>query len=175
MNVILLVGLCAAVIASGLGFAALTADRATDRSLGDLLSLPVAASETIYAGSLVCVDTDGYAVAAADTSGYIFMGVATEQADNSGGSDGDVHVTVYRRGRFRFGWQGYGLTQAAVGDLAYVVDDQTLDAPDDTTNDVLVGQITKIEGTDEVWVDIDEGCRHGGGDWTEPTTTTAGA
>ncbi len=64
---------------------ALTRDRATPYREGIEVEYPVAANTKIYAGSLVCVNAAGYAVPAADTSGYRFAGVALEQVDNSGG------------------------------------------------------------------------------------------
>ncbi len=104
---------------------ALTMDRNTEYSLGDLLSVPVAASTRIFAGSLVCVGADGYAVPAADTAGLLFAGVATAQADNRTGDDGDLSVVVRRRGRFRFA-SGSALDQSSLGDKVYAVDDQTV-------------------------------------------------
>ena len=154
---------------------ALTADRNTEYSLGDLLSIPVAASTEVFAGSLVCSDADGYAVPAADTAGLTFEGVATARADNSSGADGDISIVVRRRGRYKFDYQGW-LTQAAMGSQIYAVDDQTVDAANGTTNDVLVGVIAKVEGANECWIDIDAAVLAGKA-WNEPstTTTTAGA
>lgn len=172
MGLLGLIVAAALIVTLAAALAALAADKAVTQSASELLSLAVSAGEMIYNGALVCVDSDGYAVPAADTAGYVFMGVATQQADNSSGADGAVNVTIKRCGRFLLGWNGAGLTQAAVGNLAYAVDDQTVDAPDDTTNDVLIGQITRIVGASQAWVDIGCGARAGGGAWTEPTTTT---
>ncbi len=150
--------------------AALTSDRNTEYSLGDLLSIPVAAGACIYAGALVCADADGYAVPAADAAGLIFQGVATAQADNTAGADGDLSVVVRRRGRYRYAYQG-ALSQAALGGRVYAVDDQTVDAADDVTNDVAVGVIDKAEGAGECWVSIDAAVLAGRA-FSEPTTTT---
>ena len=78
---------------------ALTRDRATPYREGIEVEYPVAANMKIYAGSLVCVNAAGYAVPAADTSGYRFAGVALEQVDNS---DGGKNVRVRRAGVFEF-------------------------------------------------------------------------
>ena len=102
----------------------LSADRDTKERGGVDFPVPVAASSTIYAGSLVCADGDGYAVPAAKTAGYRFLGAAQGQVDNSSGSDGDEKVIV-RRGR-EFLFKASGLTQANLGDPAYVSDDETL-------------------------------------------------
>ncbi len=153
--------------------AALTSDRNTEYSLGDLLSMPVAGSTRIFAGSLVCIGEDGYAVPAADTAGLLFAGVATAQADNRNGEDGDVRVVVRRRGRYRFNYQG-SLTQAGLGARVYAVDDQTVDAANGVSNDLRVGVIDRIEGSGECWLSIDEAVLAGRA-WDEPTTTTTAA
>lgn len=152
---------------------ALTTDRNTEYSLGDLLSIPVAAGETIFAGSLVCLDADGYAVPAADTSGYTFAGVATAKADNASGSDGDVEVVVRRRGRFRLA-SATALDQGATGAQVYAADDQTVAVAGEVTNDVPVGVVDRVEEAADCWVSIDAGVLTGRA-WTAPTTTTAGA
>jgi hypothetical protein len=150
--------------------AALTSDRNTEYSLGDLLSIPVAAGERIFAGSLVCSDSDGYGVPAADTAGLVFEGIATAQVDNRNGSAGDLSVVVRRRGRYKLDFLG-AITQAGQSAKAYAVDDHTVDAADDVTNDVLVGIVDKVEAAGEAWVSIDAAVL-AGKDWSEPTTTT---
>lgn len=151
---------------------ALTQDRNTNYSLGDLLAIPVAAGEEIFAGSLVCSNASGYGLPAADSAGLKFEGVATEHVDNSGGADGELTVVVRRRGRYRFG-SANALNQAALSATVYAVDDQTVAADSsDVSNNVTVGLIDKVEGTDECWISID-GAVLSGGSWTEPTTTTA--
>ena len=153
--------------------AALTSDRNTEYSLGDLLSIPVAAATRIFAGSLVCSDADGYAVPAADTAGLVFEGVATAQADNRTGEAGDLSVVVRRRGRYRLDCAS-GLDQSALSAKVYAYDDHTVAAADDVTNDVLVGVIDKVEGAGDCWVSIDEAAL-AGKSWSAATTTTAGA
>ncbi len=158
--------------------AALTTDRNTEYSLGDLLSIPVAANKCIFAGSLVCADAQGYAVPAADEAGLLFAGVATARADNTDGLAGERSVVVRRRGRYRFDYRG-SLTQAALGAKLYAADDQTVDEVAHVTNDVLVGVVDRVEGAGQCWVSIDSAVL-AGRTWTEPTTaapttTTAGA
>ena len=149
---------------------ALTSDRNTEYSLGDLLAIPVAAGERIFAGSLVCADADGYAVPAEDAAGLAFQGVATSQADNSSGDDGDKSVVVRRRGRYRLAYSG-ALTQAALGAKVYAVDDQTVDAANGISHSVLAGVIDRVEGPGDCWVSIDAAVLAGKA-WDEPTTTT---
>lgn len=135
--------------------AALTQDRSTDYSLGDLLAIPVAAGTRIFAGSLVCSNGSGYAVPADDAAGYVFEGVATAQADNTDGSDGDVTVVVRRRGRFKFD-SVESLDRGAQSAQVYASDDHTVAADAaSVTNDIAVGVLDKVEGSDECWVSVD--------------------
>lgn len=68
--------------------AALNKDRATPYREGIEIEFPVAANSKIYSGSLICADTNGYAVPAADSPGLKFLGVALKQVDNTGGPMG---------------------------------------------------------------------------------------
>ncbi|HUT49980.1 MAG TPA: capsid cement protein [Alphaproteobacteria bacterium] len=131
---------------------ALSADRNTKFAEPLLESYPVAASTTIYAGSLVCLNSSGYAVPAADTSGYVFVGVAREKIVNSG-LDGAKRITVRRKGCFEL---AYGGTAAItlVGTKVYVEDDQTVNAAASTTNDIPVGYVSQYVDASTVWVDL---------------------
>jgi len=178
---------------------ALTAGRNTVRKTPDTLYLPMAAGAVIYAGSIVCVDADGYAVPGADTADYSVAGICKDDPanpgvgsfDNSGGDDGDAHVCVWRVGRFRLDCHRTP-TQDMLGACVYVVDDQTVTPHEwDVDNDVLFGVITALPGTtlaldphaqfgtDEVEVEMVPGCREWTGDLTTtteaPTTTTTTA
>ena len=154
--------------------AALTSDRNTEYSLGDLLSIPVAAETRIFAGSLVCSNADGYAVPAADPAGLIFEGVATAQADNRNGAGGDLNVVVRRRGRYRLDCAS-ALDQSALSAQVYAEDDQTVAVAGDVDNDVAVGLIDKVEGAGDCWVSIDAAVLAGKVWSPVTTTTTAGA
>ena len=117
---------------------------------------PVAASTTIYEGSIICT-SDGYAVPGADTSRYFFAGIAREGADNSDGSAGDINVKVYTRGRVRL--KGENLQQNRVGKWAYVRDsdsfyayDSTSSNPQRATNDVRLGTTVGYISATECWV-----------------------
>ena len=132
--------------------AGLTRDRATSYREGVELDYPVAASTKIYAGSLVCVNADGFAVTAADTSGYVFVGVALEQVDNSAGANGAKNVRIRREGVFEF--DAASITQAMVGDPMYAVDDHTFDDAAGPTNDIKVGLLVKYASATKGWIDI---------------------
>ncbi len=132
--------------------AGLTRDRATSYREGVEVDYPVAAGAKIYAGSLVCVNDDGFAVPAADTSGYVFVGVALEQMDNSAGANGAKSLRVRREGVFEF--DAASITQAMVGDPMYVVDDHTFDDAAGPTNDIKVGLLVKFASATKGWIDI---------------------
>ena len=128
---------------------ALTRDRATPYREGIEIEYPVAANTKIYAGSLVCISAAGYAVPAADTSGYRFAGVAMEQVDNS---DGGKNVRVRRAGVFEF--DAVSITQDMVGAAMYAADDHTFDDAAGPTNDIKVGLLVKYVSATKGWIDI---------------------
>lgn len=132
--------------------AALTKDRATPYRDGIELDFPVAANTKIYAGSLVCANSTGYAVPAADTAGLKFAGVALEQADNTGAANGALIVRLRRSGAFQF--DAASITQAMVGTAMYIVDDHTMDDASGPTNDIRIGVLVKYVSDTQGWVDI---------------------
>jgi len=132
-------------------YAALTGDRITEKKEPGLKHYPVAASTKIYAGSIVAVNSSGYAVPASDTAGLRVVGVAESQADNSSGTDGAQTITV--RAPIIARYAASSITQAMVGQVMYVVDDQTFDdAPG--TNGVKAGRLVEFISTTEGWIEI---------------------
>lgn len=114
---------------------ALSANRDSKHKEGVLVRYPVKTGVTIYKGGLVCTDSTGYAKPGADASGNIPLGVAFESADNSAGADGALYVKVWKSGSFEFAKGSAAITD--VGDLMYIVDDQTVAAT--TTNSIKAG------------------------------------
>lgn len=109
---------------------------------------PIAASTTIYKGTLVCLDSAGRAVPAADTAGYSHVvGVAKDTYDNSSGAAGALDVEVLT-GVFKMTASSIALSQ--VMDALYVVDDQTVD--ETTTNDVFAGILVGYISATEGWI-----------------------
>ena len=109
--------------------AALSADRRDNRFRdGKLISYPVKAGKTIYAGAIVEL-ASGYAQPAASGNGKIYVGIAAEAADNSatGAADGGKTVRV-RRGVvvFMHVEASDAPAQADVGKDVYVADDHTV-------------------------------------------------
>ena len=132
--------------------AALTKDRATPYREGIEIEFPVAANSKIFSGSLVCANTSGYAVPAADTAGLKFLGVALEQVDNTGGANGAKIVRLRRTWVFEL--DATSVTQAMVGTDMYAKDDHTVDDAAGTTNDIRVGVLVKYVADTKGWIDI---------------------
>lgn len=96
--------------------------------------LPMAASTTIYIGSLVCKNASGYAVPGSADATLMAVGCATGPTAGlpgssvvNSGSAGDKSIHV-RRGVFKFenSADGDAITFAHLGKPCYVVDDQTV-------------------------------------------------
>lgn len=104
-------------------------------------------------GAIVHINAAGYAVNGTDAANDVFVGVADETVDNSGGSAGDKTIKVRRTGVFTFVFAGTA-TIADVNTPVYTVDNQTVNLAAATTNDVLVGRIVEFLTASSVRVDI---------------------
>lgn len=113
-------------------------------------SYPVAANAVIYPGTLVML-LNGYAVAATTATGRLPAGTCIESltVDNTGGSDGDLNVTV-QQGVARYD-NGSSITQADVGGLAYAVDNATVSSV--STGKSICGVICAVDSLG-VWVNV---------------------
>ncbi len=129
---------------------ALTAPRNTVEVEGQYISL-TQASNIIYAGSIVALNSSGVAVPASDASGLSVIGRAEVTSDNTGSTYDSAHVLRVKRGVFR--WENGGtFTDADIGDFAYVLDDATVFTAALATNDIPAGLIFDVD-SDGVWVD----------------------
>lgn len=129
----------------------LAKDRNTPMMEGELFSLPVAASVTIYAGALVAANATGYVTPGATATTLTYLGRAEEQVVNSGAA-GAKNVRV-RRG-VAFKWANYGsdlVTQASLGKDCYIYDDQTVAATSGGSTRSIAGKVVQIDA-DGVWV-----------------------
>lgn len=136
--------------------AAATTDRLT-KSKGTVkrLAYPVKANTKIFAGTMVCTDSTGFAVPAADTAAFSTVrGIATAQADNTGGANAAIDVVVEFNCEFLLGCTG-AITQVDVGQLAMAADDQTVSDAAAMTNDVRVGRIVELVSASTCWVYVD--------------------
>src|SRR5262245_52987380 len=100
----------------------LTANREVDRYVDqELRTVPVKANAKIYKGALVGL-TSGYARGL--VAGDAFVGIAYEEMDNTGGTDGAVSVRVFTLGDFDHALGS--ASRANNGAAVYASDDATL-------------------------------------------------
>ncbi|MGQ9707107.1 MAG: hypothetical protein ACUVWP_08970 [bacterium] len=129
----------------------LTESYEAEGKVGALIQYKVAGQVHIYKGALVCLNSDGYAIPGADTSGYKFIGVAYEDADNTSGSNGDISVRVLKTGSFLYPIAS--VQQSDMGDKAYIKDDGEVSLV--SVNEIFVGYICEMPSSGKVRVRID--------------------
>jgi hypothetical protein len=125
---------------------ALTAERDTPQigNGGKSLVLPVKGSTTIYQGSLVVLDADGYAKPGSTATGLTAAGRAEETVANSG-ADGAVSIRV-TRGVFVFNnsaTTANKITGAGVLKNCYIEDDQTVTSV--STGASVAGKVIRVD------------------------------
>lgn len=135
---------------------ALTKDRNTPQSIGDMRYGAVAASQLIFAGSLVCRNASGFLVKGVTALNLIGVGRAAERIDNSNGAAGDAQL-AYRPGIFLFANSAAGdlITIADIGKACFVVDDQTVAKTSGTNTRSKAGVVDAVDDQG-VWVRMDE-------------------
>lgn len=102
---------------------ALSANRDVDHYIDqELRSLQVATGVHIFKGALVGLSAGGHARPL--SAGDLFVGIAYEETDNTGGSDGDQSVRVYTLGDFGHSLGGAGVSN--IGNAVYASADDTL-------------------------------------------------
>ena len=132
---------------------ALTQDRNTPMQDGELIAVPVATTKKIFAGSLVAANASGYATPGAVATTLTYLGRAEEQVDNTTGANGDKTVNVRRKKAFK--WKNHGadlVTQAELGKVCYIVDDETVAKTNGTSTRSAAGTVVGID-SDGVWVE----------------------
>lgn len=127
----------------------ITTSRHDARQEGILVDVKLAASTTLYAGTLVNANTSGLAVKGSDTASEVFLGVAMETVDSAK----KPYIRVWAEGVFDFDFSGTA-TQATVGKDVYVVDNHTVALAATTTNDVRVGKVIGFNSATSVRVKI---------------------
>lgn len=120
------------------------------------VELQLAASQTVYKGTMVCRNASGYGVPAADTAGLKLAGVSKGSKRHGlstvvSASSGSYYVDLDRTGCFRFAASGLAITD--IGKKVYVADDKTIQiAP----TYVFAGYLVGIDTASWGWVDISE-------------------
>jgi predicted RecA/RadA family phage recombinase len=129
----------------------LTADLELEmRNPGEPRSITMAASQTIYKGSLVSTNAAGYAVPGTDTASEICVGIAVAKA-TSGTTAGVDRVDVYMSGCFKL--VGTSLEAADTMKLLYISDNGVV-IDGAATNDIPVGIMIEMISATSAWVEI---------------------
>jgi hypothetical protein len=134
---------------------ALAQDRNTPRAEGDVKSLGVAASQTIYGGAIVMRNASGYAVKGATAASLVGVGRAEERVISAGVAG--VSTIKVRPGVHRYANSASGdlITIADIGKPCYVVDDQTVAKTDGSATRSIGGFVWDVDSIG-VWVEFDE-------------------
>ncbi len=125
--------------------AATTKDRSILTKKVRASSLPVAAATLIPLGVLVARNAAGYAVNAADAAGLRVVGFSdADTADNAAGLAGDIQIEFTSGIAGLFENDGANPVLAAhVGDLCYVLDNQTVSS-DPGDHGVVAGVVESV-------------------------------
>lgn len=129
---------------------ALSANAPVQRAIGDLNELPVAASATIYEGSMCTKNSSGYVNVLAVSER--FAGHAFAKVDNSSGLDGAKKVKLYK-GKYCLEVTLSGVAVTDVGKNVYATDDATLSLT--RTDGVFVGKVARYVTTNTCVVEFD--------------------
>ncbi|MDE4175795.1 hypothetical protein PXK01_16655 [Phaeobacter sp. PT47_59] len=141
---------------------ALTSDRNTPQAIGDNKVGKAAAAVQIFAGAIVMRTATGYLTKGQTALNLVAVGRAHVHVDNRLGADGSLDV-LYDPGTFRFANSAGAdeVTMADIGQMAFVVDDQTVAKTDGTGTRSRAGFIENVDAQG-VWVRFDEALTNAG-------------
>lgn len=131
---------------------ALTEERPTREADYKVQNHPVAAAVTCLAGAIAVLDAAGNVKPAVTATGLTCVGRFEQTVDNSGGSAGDLTANVMN-GIFRYANSASSdlIARAEIGDVCYLVDDQTVAKTDGSSARSAAGTIIDVDATG-VWV-----------------------
>lgn len=133
---------------------AATANVTISKKDDDIGWLPVAASTTLYEGSLAFLTAAGFADDDTATGVNGFAGIVRQYTDNSAGTAGALKVELLRDGCFRM--TGSGFTQADVGSTVYAEDSNTIGLSISSAS-TPIGVVDEYESATAIWVKIKTG------------------
>jgi hypothetical protein len=138
---------------------ALAQDRNTQRKVVERIVADdalVAATTTIWNGSLVANNAAGALIPASDTAGITVIGRAELRMVNATGAAAKVTPRArVAAGIFKFATTGgSALTAVDIGKNAFVLDDQTVVRTGGTTNAIVAGVVDSIDPDGGVWVKV---------------------
>lgn len=132
---------------------ALTQDRNTPKKDGKLIAVPLAAGVKAIAGGIAVANATGFGKPGATAATLAYLGRFEETVDNTSGADGAVSALVSRGHAFKWANSSADpVTQASLGQVAYIVDDQTVAATSGTNTRSAAGVVIGIE-SDGVWIE----------------------
>lgn len=134
---------------------ALTKDRNTPERIGNLKSVKMAASVTIFGGAMVMRNSSGNATKGATATGLVGIGRAEKRAVN--GTVVGENSVVVRPGVFPFAnsTSTDEITAAEIGSVCYCVDDQTVAKTSNSAARSIAGFVEDVDASG-VWVRFDE-------------------
>lgn len=130
----------------------LTADRNTEMMDGELISVPVAANAKCHAGGMAVANATGFAAPGSTALNLTYLGRFEGAVDNTGGADGDKSVLVRRKKPFKWKNSADAVTQAELGKICYIEDDETVAKTDGTGTRSAGGKVVGVE-SDGIWVE----------------------
>lgn len=133
---------------------ALTASRLTPTRLRTRLNRSVAASALCHAGALAVLDASGDVKPGVTATGLRGLGRFMDMVDNSTGSAGDKTAEIGQdSARFENSAGGDELTAADIGEVCYVVDDQTVAKTSGGGTRSIAGLVADVDDQG-VWIDF---------------------
>jgi hypothetical protein len=131
----------------------------TEMRCGALMPVPLAALALILQGTFAVVDANGFAISSADVGGddQTCLGVWDNSAENTGAA-GDVVACVRRKQQFLVRNSSTDpVTQADLGSVIYIEDNQTIAKTDGTGARSVGGYFMgfDLQFPDCVWVEIE--------------------
>ncbi|HUB68007.1 MAG TPA: hypothetical protein VL981_11035 [Candidatus Methylacidiphilales bacterium] len=130
----------------------------TPERAGEFLYLPVAALTSLYAGTLIALNSSGFATYATDAAGLEVVGRAEYNVNNSADAIGGALSIQVRRGVFKYfnssrSSGAYALAAGNVGQICYVQDEQTVQTAAGSTNKIIAGVFLGLDTDGKAWID----------------------
>src|SRR3990167_989616 len=110
----------------------------------------MAASQTIYKGAIVHMNSSGLAIPASDTAAQVVVGIAAETMISA--ATGNFWIQVEYDREYLFA--ASSITQAMVGTNMVRSEENTVDDIAGATNDIVVGKLTEFVSTTSGWVHV---------------------
>lgn len=111
------------------------------------------ASQQVYKGGIVAVDSSGYGVPGQTATGLTVMGIATADALGSG-SNGGVSVEVEMKVVKLDNSGGDACDITCIGQTVYMVDDHTVSKTNGSSSESAAGKCIELDADGGIWVDI---------------------